>query len=254
MTSTNQESTSPTSPKQRVEGPSSYLDKPNERGRQRVMIAFGFMLLLLIIDQGIKFWVKLSMMSGESIHVTDWCYIYFTENPGMAFGWEFFDKMFLTIFRIIASIAIAWLVVRTAKRSYSTGFMLCMAAICAGAIGNIIDSVFYGRLFTDSVGQVAQFASGGNGYADWMHGKVVDMFYFPIINTTWPSWMPIFGGEELIFFRPIFNFADACISVGVILLLICYSHSFTQLLSSDKGRHRTTTVDDASSDEMSQDL
>lgn len=219
---------------QRLEEKMVRMDDPNRKGAMRVWLAFGFIALLLIIDQVIKFSVKLNMMLGDSIKVTDWCYIYFTENPGMAFGWEFFDKIFLTVFRIIASTAIAWLVVRTAKRSYSTGFMLCMAAICAGAVGNILDSVFYGQLFTDSVGRVAQFASAGNGYADWMHGRVVDMFYFPIINTAWPSWMPGLGGQELIFFRPIFNFADACISVGVILLLVFFGHSFAQLLSSNR--------------------
>lgn len=236
MVNTTSESSVTNETKIRLEKQLSRLEAPSHMEKQRVGIAFGFILLLLVIDQVIKFSVKLNMMLGESVKVTDWCYIYFVENPGMAFGWEFFDKIFLTVFRIIASVAIAWLVLRTAKRSYSTGFMLCMAAICAGAIGNILDSVFYGQLFTHSLGQVAQFATDGQGYANWMHGKVVDMFYFPIINTTLPHWIPMVGGEEFIFFRPIFNFADACISVGVITLLICYGHSFAQLLSFGKDK------------------
>lgn len=236
MTNTKMESSSERSIKELREERWALLDLPHQNGKKRIWMAFGFVLLLLIIDQVIKFAVKLNMMLGESIKLTDWSFIYFTENPGMAFGWEFFDKVFLTVFRIVASIGIGWLVVRTAKRSYSKGFLLCMAAICAGAIGNILDSVFYGQIFTHSRGQVAQFATADNGYASWLHGRVVDMFYFPIINTTWPSWMPIVGGDELIFFRPIFNFADACISVGVIVLLIFYAHSFTQLLSTKKSK------------------
>lgn len=196
----------------------------------------GFALLLLIIDQAIKIWVKTHMMLGESVKVTDWFYIYFTENPGMAFGWEVFDKLFLTIFRIIASVVIAWLISKVVKGRYSIGFLLCFVAIFAGAVGNIIDSVFYGEIFSHSYGQLATLFPAEGGYAGWLHGKVVDMFYFPIINTTWPDWMPFWGGEELIFFRPIFNFADACISVGVICLILFYTHSFSNLLGGDKGK------------------
>lgn len=203
---------------------------PNLNWKKRVWAAAGSALLLLVIDQAIKLWVKTNMMLGENIEVTDWFYIYFTENPGMAFGWEFMDKIFLTTFRILASIGIAWLVVKVARGKYTNGFLLCMVAIFSGAVGNIIDSVFYGHFFTHSKGQVATFLPNGGGYADWLHGKVVDMFYFPLINTTWPDWVPMVGGEELIFFRPIFNFADACISVGVIILIIFYTHQFSELL------------------------
>lgn len=197
-------------------------------------MAAGFALFLLVIDQAIKLWVKTNMMLGESIKVTDWFYIYFTENPGMAFGWEFFDKIFLTVFRIIASFGIAWLVSKIAKGRYNTGFLLCMTAIFSGAVGNIIDSIFYGHFFSHSYGQVATFMPSGGGYETWLHGKVVDMFYFPIINTEWPDWMPWVGGEEFVFFQPIFNFADACISVGVIILIIFYSRSFSELLGGNK--------------------
>lgn len=204
------------------------------QAKKRAWWAVAFALLLLLIDQAIKFSIKLNFMLNEDYKVADWFYIYFTENPGMAFGWEFFDKAFLTIFRIFASGLIAWIISKAIKGKYKMGFVLCLVAIFAGAAGNILDSIFYGRIFSHSYGQVATLFPEGGGYAGWLHGKVVDMFYFPIIQSTWPSWVPGVGGEELIFFRPIFNFADACISVGVVLLLICYTHSFARLIEGEK--------------------
>lgn len=220
------------------------LDK--KESTRRLLLASAFVLVLLVADQLIKFAVKLNLMLGESIKVTDWFYIYFTENPGMAFGWEVFSKAFLTIFRILASGYLAYLLWKTASRRFSMGFLLCIAAILAGAVGNIIDSIFYGQIFSHSTGQVATLFPEGGGYAGWLHGKVVDMFYFPIINTTWPEWMPWVGGEEFVFFQPIFNFADACISVGVICLLLFYSKSFTALLGSEP---KETSADGSSTDE-----
>lgn len=213
--------------------------------KSRAWIAVGFAVLLLLIDQVIKIWIKTHMMLGESIKVTDWFFIYFTENPGMAFGWEVIDKLFLTLFRIVASILIAWLITKVVKGKYSMGFLLCIVAVFSGAVGNIIDSVFYGKIFTHSYGEVATMFPEGGGYAEWFHGKVVDMFYFPIINTTWPEWVPFWGGEELIFFRPIFNFADACISVGVICLILFYPHSFSRLLSGEKESKAKTNEEEA---------
>ena len=198
-----------------------------------MLLAMGFVVLLLVIDQWIKVSVKTSMMLGENIRVADWFFIYFTENPGMAFGWEVVSKSVLTLFRLVASGFLVWLLWKTASKRFSWGFLLCMAAILAGALGNIIDSVFYGVIFDHSYGQVATFMPEGGGYAGWLHGKVVDMFYFPIINTVWPGWMPIVGGQEFVFFQPIFNFADACISVGVICLILFYSRSFSSLLGAD---------------------
>lgn len=209
-------------------------DLPSDRSRRRLILALLLALLLVIIDQTIKIWVKTHMELGESIHIADWFQIYFTENPGMAFGWELFDKIFLTFFRIVASVLLCWLLVFATKRRYSTGVLICLVAILAGALGNIFDSIFYGQIFTHSYGQVATMFPDPPevGYADWFQGKVVDMFYFPIIQSHWPDWVPGRGGEELIFFRPIFNFADACISVGVIALLIFHSGSFAHLMSS----------------------
>lgn len=183
--------------------------------------------LVLVIDQAIKVWVKTHMFRGESIHITDWFYIYFTENPGMAFGMEVFDKLFLTSFRIIAVVAIIWYLCRLCKdavRRVPTGYIVCLALILAGALGNIIDCLFYGQIFSEStVREVARFVPFGDGYAPWFYGKVVDMFYFPLIETNWPMWMPFVGGEHFIFFSPIFNFADAAISCGIIALVLFYS-------------------------------
>ena len=179
---------------------------------------------VLLIDQIIKVCVKTQMYWHESIRVTDWFYIFFTENIGMAFGMEIIGKLFLTTFRIVAVIAIGWYLYRFVKHGLKTGFIVCVSLILTGALGNIIDSVFYGVLFSESTpAQIATFLPKGGGYAPLLYGKVVDMFYFPIIDTTWPAWMPWVGGEHFIFFSPIFNFADAAISCGIIAMLLFYS-------------------------------
>lgn len=187
---------------------------------------------VLIIDQVIKILVKTKMFWHESIHITDWFYIYFTENNGMAFGMEIFGKLFLTTFRIIAVAFIIYYLIKVIERGYKTGFIVCMSLILAGAIGNIIDSIFYGALFSESTtSELATFMPEAGGYSTWMYGKVVDMFYFPIIDTTWPQWMPMIGGEHFIFFSPIFNFADASISCGIIALLLFYSKYLNESLN-----------------------
>lgn len=189
------------------------------KGRLSVLIVLG----VLIIDQLIKIWVKTSMYWHESIRVTDWFYIFFTENNGMAFGMEIVGKLFLTSFRIIAVGLIIWYLNKIIKQNYKTGYVVCLSLILAGAIGNIIDSVFYGVIFSESThSTLATFVPVGEGYADWLYGKVVDMFYFPIIDTNWPDWLPVIGGQHFIFFSPIFNFADAAISCGIIALLLFY--------------------------------
>ena len=183
---------------------------------------------VLVIDQIIKISVKTSMYLHESIRITDWCYIYVTENNGMAFGMEIFAKLFLTLFRIAAVILITWYLVKLGRRPAAervkNGFIVCLSLILAGAIGNIIDCVFYGEVFSASTPMsVAKWVPWGEGYETLLHGKVVDMFYFPIIDTYWPDWMPLVGGDHFIFFSPIFNFADASISCGIIALLLFYS-------------------------------
>ena len=192
-------------------------------------------ITVLVIDQIIKIWVKTNMYWHESIKITDWFYIYFTENNGMAFGMEIFNKIFLTGFRIIAAIAITWLLRQYVKKDYKTGFLVCVSLILAGAIGNIIDCVFYGEIFSESTHSlIAQFVPIGEGYSDWFYGKVVDMFYFPLIETNWPEWMPFVGGKHFIFFSPIFNFADAAISCGIIALILFYGKYFGNIMEDHK--------------------
>lgn len=183
--------------------------------------------LVLIADQALKIWIKTNFMIGEEIRmIGDWAILHFVENNGMAFGMELggeFGKLALSVFRIIAVSLIGWFLFKQAKQTtFPKGLIVCIALIFAGAIGNIIDSMFYGLIFTDSWGRVAEMFPEGGGYATFLHGKVVDMFYFPMINSTWPDWVPYKGGHELIFFRPVFNIADAAISVGMCIALIFY--------------------------------
>lgn len=191
------------------------------RGRISLLV----IIIVLLIDQWLKIWVKTSMHMYESIHITDWFYIYFVENNGMAFGIEWINKLLLTLFRLVAIIAIAWYIQRVVNQTprVKIGYIICLSLIFAGATGNIIDSVFYGEIFTQSTPhEIAHWVPVGEGYGTWLHGKVVDMFYFPIVDTYLPEWLPIWGGQHFIFFSPIFNFADAAISTGIIALLLFY--------------------------------
>ena len=177
-------------------------------------------LLALFIDQVIKIAVKTGMALGDGFSVFgDWFQIRFIENNGMAFGMELFDKVFLTGFRLVAVVFLVYLINKLIRnREYPLGFVFAVAMIMAGAAGNIIDCLFYGEIFSSSYGEVAHFVPWGEGYASFFEGRVVDMFYFPLF--TWPQWMPLVGGD--IFFSPVFNFADACISCSVIAMLIWY--------------------------------
>lgn len=205
------------------------------KGQLSVLIIF----FVLAIDQFIKIWIKTHMYWHESIHITDWFYIYFTENPGMAFGMELFHKLFLTLFRIIAVGVIGYYLVKVIKKGYKTGFIACVSFILAGALGNILDCVFYGVIFNESTNsEIATFMPAGGGYESWFYGKVVDMFYFPIIDTTWPQWLPFVGGDHFIFFSPIFNMADASISCGIIALILFYSKYLNEGYHSISGEKR----------------
>ena len=190
-------------------------------------------LILLTADQALKIWIKTHMQLHESIEITKWFYLYFTENPGMAFGIEVIGKLFLSVFRIIAVGFIGYYLYGLVKKNYSFRFIACIALIWAGAMGNIIDSIFYVVVFDHSYGQVATFMPAGGGYETWLHGKVVDMFYFPIVQTVMPEWVPVWGGEEFVFFRPIFNLADSAICVGVFVLLIFYRHTLSISLAKE---------------------
>ncbi|GHT72477.1 lipoprotein signal peptidase [Bacteroidia bacterium] len=191
--------------------------------------AVAVILFILIVDQILKIWVKTHLTLGEDIRITSWFLIRFVENPGMAMGIEVIGKLFLSIFRIIASIVMIYYLYLLVKRNFSMGYIICVSLIFAGAVGNIIDSIFYGVIFNESTFySVATLFPPEGGYGTWLYGKVVDMFYFPLFEFVWPSWIPFVGGTEFLFFRYIFNLADASISVGIIVLILFYRNTFVE--------------------------
>lgn len=203
------------------------------KGRLAIFIVLG----ILILDQAIKIVVKTTMYYGESIHITDWFYLHFIENPGMAFGMQIVPKAIQTIFRTVFAGVIIWYIAILIKANYKRGYIVIMSLILAGAIGNVIDSIFYGVIFSKStLSQISTFVSVGDGYTNWLHGKVVDMFYFPLFEFNWPNWMPFIGGENFIFFSPVFNLVDAAICCGMFILLLFYARYFSDsiLLAKDK--------------------
>ncbi|WP_026764131.1 lipoprotein signal peptidase [Sediminibacterium salmoneum] len=201
-------------------------------------------LAILLIDQGSKFYIKLNYYTGEEHNVLGtWFRLHFVENEGMAWGWKFggeFGKIALTLFRLVAVIWGSFLIRNFIRQKQHKGFLICAALIYAGALGNLIDSLFYGLIFEASnpfTQNVATFLPAGGGYAGLFHGKVVDMLYFPIItNSQYPSWIPIVGGEEFEFFRPVFNVADMAISTGVIAILIFQNKFFNK---HEEAQHNT---------------
>ena len=184
----------------------------------------------ILIDQLIKVWVKTNMMLHESIRIFDWFYISFIENNGMAYGMQIGSKLALSMFRVVAIGVLAYYVWLQVKKKARKGYIVCLSMVLAGALGNLIDSMFYGLVFSaSSPFFTSYFVDFGTGYAPFLMGKVVDMFYFPLIVTTWPDWVPMWGGEEFIFFSPVFNYADANISVGVVLLLLFYRKEISEI-------------------------
>jgi len=187
-------------------------------------------LLIIILDQALKIWIKTHMALGQEYHILgNWFIIHFIENNGMAFGMEIagkFGKIILSLFRIGAVAGIGWYLTYLIKQKASTGLIITISIIMAGAIGNIIDSAFYGMIFSNSYYHVAGMFPAEGGYSSFLHGQVVDMFYFPILKGTFPNWIPFRGGDSFIFFRPVFNIADSSITVGVTLILIFQKRFF----------------------------
>lgn len=199
----------------------------------KAWMAVAIVVAILLFDQIIKIEVKTNMTLGEAKRVTDWFYIEFIENNGMAYGMKFINKLVLSLFRLFAIGFIGYYLAKIIKKNVAPlGYIVLIAMVLAGAAGNLIDCLFYGLIFDASTPfTVSQFVPFGEGYSSFLHGKVVDMFYFPIIQTTWPEWVPYFGGSEYVFFSPVFNFADACISVGVVALLLFYRKQLEVLFS-----------------------
>lgn len=194
-------------------------------------------VFVLLVDQVLKIWIKTHMTLGEEFSVIgSWFRIHFVENNGMAFGFEFggnYGKIFLSLFRLVAIFMIGWYIPKLIKRGLPMGFIACVALIFAGAIGNVIDSAFYGLIFNDSVGQISSLFPSDGGYAPFLHGRVVDMFYFPLISGVFPSWVPVWGGTDFEFFRPVFNVADSSISIGIFSIIIFYRKLFNKLGESE---------------------
>jgi signal peptidase II len=202
---------------------------------KRGWLAAAIVLAVLVIDQVIKIWVKTHMMLHEQIEVLSWFKIVFIENNGMAYGMEIGSKLVLSIFRIVAIGILGWYIAQQVKKQARWGYIVCLAMIMAGAAGNIFDSMFYGLIFNaSSEFYTSYFVPFGTGYAPFLMGKVVDMFYFPLIVTTWPDWIPYVGGNPYVFFSPILNFADSSISVGVVLLLLFYRKEISEITLKSK--------------------
>lgn len=208
-----------------------------------------FIAVIIVADQALKIWIKTNYPTGEVVRIFgfSWFRLHFIENPGMAWGWKFGNeagKMVLTLFRFAAVIFGTWYLAKIVKHKHSKGFIICAALIYAGALGNLLDSMFYGLIFDKglhydstiheyvSYSGVASFSS--HGYASFLHGSVVDMLYFPIIKSHFPSWLPFVGGQDFEFFSPIFNIADASISVGVITLLVFQKRFFKKHYEEEK--------------------
>lgn len=221
------------------------MDKVNPdspRCARQGRLALIIILSVLMIDQIIKILVKTNMHLGQVIDITSWFKICFVENNGMAFGMEIIGKLFLSLFRIGAIGFFVWYLIKILNKGFPTGYIVTVSFVIAGAIGNLLDCMFYGLIFTGSSvmsDSIAHFTSIGSGYAPFLYGKVVDMFYFPL--WTWPDWMPLVGGDT--FFNPVFNFADSCITCGVVALLLCYTKLVNMGLHYDDGSAQDTTVE-----------
>jgi signal peptidase II len=194
--------------------------------------------VILFIDQALKIWVKTHMMLGDEYRIFgNWFIIHFVENNGMAFGMEVagkFGKVFLSVFRIVAVAGIGYYLYKLTKKDAPIGLIVSVSMVLAGALGNIIDSAFYGMIFNESYLQIANFLPADGGYSSFLHGKVVDMFYFPIVEGTYPEWLPLVGGNSFVFFRPVFNIADSSITIGILILLLFQKQYFNDEVELEK--------------------
>lgn len=198
--------------------------------KKKGLIACLTVFVVLLIDQTIKILVKTSMPLGGDIRIANWFYIKFIENNGMAYGMTFINKPVLSLFRMALICLLGYYIFRQIKSNARMLYVLVLSLVFAGAVGNLIDCMFYGLVFSSSSPYyVSYFVPFGQGYSTFLTGRVVDMFYFPLIVTTWPEWVPVWGGDEFIFFSPVFNFADACISVGFVMLILFCRKELSQL-------------------------
>ena len=214
----------------------------NKNIAKRGWLAALIVVAILVIDQVIKIWVKTHMTLHEQIEIFSWFKIVFIENNGMAYGMEIGSKLVLSIFRVVAVSVLGYYIAQQVRKQARYGYLICLSMVMAGAAGNIFDSMFYGLIFNaSSEFYTSYFVPFGTGYASFLMGKVVDMFYFPLIVTTWPDWVPMFGGQPYVFFSPVFNFADASISVSVVLVLLFYRKEISEITLKKK----TDTADEA---------
>ena len=214
----------------------------NKNIAKRGWLAAFIVVAILVTDQVIKIWVKTHMTLHEQIEILSWFKIVFIENNGMAYGMEIGSKLVLSLFRVVAVSVLGYYIAQQVRKQARYGYIICLSMVMAGAAGNIFDSMFYGLIFNaSSEFYTSYFVPFGTGYAPFLMGKVVDMFYFPLIVTTWPDWVPIYGGQPYVFFSPIFNFADASISVSVVLVLLFYRKEISEITL----KKQTPTTDEA---------
>ena len=214
----------------------------NKNIAKRGWLAAFIVVAILVVDQVIKIWVKTHMTLHEQIEILSWFKIVFIENNGMAYGMEIGSKLVLSLFRVVAVSVLGYYIAQQVRKQARYGYLVCLSMVMAGAAGNIFDSMFYGLIFNaSSEFYTSYFVPFGTGYAPFLMGKVVDMFYFPLIVTTWPDWVPMFGGQPYVFFSPIFNFADASISVSVVLVLLFYRKEISEITI----KKQTSTTDEA---------
>jgi signal peptidase II len=216
--------------------------------KKAFILPVSIITVILTLDQLLKFWVKLSFHYTEHLEITPWFYLYFIENEGMAFGLSWggeYGKLALTLFRLVASVVIFYWLYRAVITGAHKGLIICISLIFAGAVGNIIDSVFYGLIFSESTPEtLATLFPKNGGYAPLLHGHVVDMLYFPLWEGFLPEWIPVWGGEYFVFFQAIFNIADASISTGIISIIVFQKWLFKEAVKQEQSISIQTTPQD----------